>query len=260
MLKVRIARPDDADSIVELVRGGFDKKRLGTLIYGCRGMNRYIRQQLNAPGEISDTAFFVAENRGSLVGCAELRLHHDAIFLNVICTSSSHRGRGVGTKLLYDALVTVKKESQRKISLDVFCDNFPARSWYEQLGFKPEYYNAWWSIALSQRMARPQGQISGYALAEACQRVFGFSSLVLATSRNSYSIGRLANNWFRVTQQDILSDGEALSCLRILDDQRRLLGIFREDPQVVLPGNAEQICRSSRMTMKMDALLRKLSV
>ena len=259
MLTVRPARQDDARAIVALVRAGFDKKRLGATIYGCKGMNSYIRQQMSVPDGLSDTVYIVGESRGSTFGCVEFKFLQDTIFLNYICVSHYHRQKGLGRELLRKALIIAKKDVRSKISLDVFCDNTAAISWYEKLGFKTDYYNNWWNIALPKTNKSPKGIISAYGQANVCQRAFGFSQFGLTTGKNTYSIGRLGSAWFRVTQSEVLSDKEALTCLHVLDAKRKLLGIFPEDSKLRNPRMADMFCRSARMTMRLDKLLRSLS-
>ncbi len=258
MLKVRPARTGDAAGIVKLVRGGFDRERRGTLVYGCAGAAAYVRNQIELPRGLSESVYVVAEQRRTLAGVVELRRLADGLFLNVIATAAGCRGSGIGRELLHGALALAKPGGHRRIILDVFEDNERARGWYERLGFEEEYRSLWLSVPLPKTKGMPQGIIAGYGQAEECQRALGFSRFTLTTAKGEYAIGRLGRAWFRTTQREILSDRHALACLGMVDRKRKLLAIVR-GKRDRLPVRARTICRSVRMSMDLAVLMRRLS-
>ena len=50
----------------------------------------------------------------------------------------SHRGKGIGKKLLYDCLQRVKSTGIEKVELEVFSDNGIAKKLYHSAGFEQE--------------------------------------------------------------------------------------------------------------------------
>ncbi len=258
MLKVRFARPRDTAPIVNLVRGSFDKQRRGTLIYGCRGAAAYLRNQIGLPRGLCDTVYVVGERSRAIVGVVELRRLKGGLFLNMIATAPGRRGRGIGSELLHGALALEKTAGRRRIDLDVFEDNERALAWYERLGFKRGFSSIWLSVPLPRTKGLPRGTIAGYGQAEECQRALGFSQFTLITPGGSYAIGRLGNAWFRTTQREILSDHDALACLGGVDGNRDLLAIIRGSADR-RPARARIMCRSLRMSMDLELLMRKLA-
>ena len=259
MLKVRTARPKDVDTFVKVVRGGFDRHHLRFMIYGCKGAAEYLRNQLTLPHRFCDTVHVVGEQRDSLVGAVELKLQHDGLFLNYIATAPEQRRKGIGRELLYRSLLSSRKRHQNKITLDVFQDNKPAYQWYERLGFRRKFSNLWLSIPLADVDDDPRGTITGYGQAQVCQQSLGFSQFTLMTDKGVYNIGRLGSAWFRTTQEELLVDRDALTCLRVLDRKRKLLAIVREDVRSRFPKKASSISRSLRMAMDLNVLLNHLA-
>jgi len=98
--------------------------------------------------------------------------------------------------------------------------------------------------------------ISGYPQAKICQERYGFSTLKLNTSGREYQVGCLGNDWFRVTQPEILADADALSTLHLFDGHRRILALLRDDRMPhPLPAGAREIVRSRRMSIDLEQLL-----
>jgi len=255
--RIRLAYGGDSNQIVDLIRNSFDKDILSALLYGCKGISSYIKEQILVPNNLSDTKYFVAEDAGSISGCIELRLMKDAIFLNYICTSQQKREKGLGNKMLYHAIEHVKTRAHSKMSLDVFINNSVARQWYENLGFSEEYRIDWWKIPVVVKGNDP-GYVSGYPQASKCYNEWGFSSFTTMTQSSSYSVGCLGPSWFRITDPALLDDQSAMACLKTLDPDRMILGLFRDDSRFVVPDNAMKFCTSARMSVALDELLQTL--
>lgn len=257
MQRIRPANASDSDQIVGLIRDSFDKEILSAMLYGCKGIGPYIQEQISIPDDLSDTRYFVAEDADSISGCTELRLLKDTIFLNYICTSQQKREKGLGNKMLYQAIEYVRNNAHSKMSLDVFVDNTVARQWYEKLGFRAEYRIDWWKIPFVADSSMP-GKVSGYPQATKCYNEWGFSQFTAMTQAGSYTVGCLGPSWFRVTDPALLSDKSALSCLKTLDPDRMILGLFRDDGSFTVPDNAKKFCVSARMTIALDELFQNL--
>jgi len=258
MICIRLASCIDAPKIVSLVRKSFNSRILNAMIYGCAGITQYLKSQISIPSGLSDTVYVVAESGGVIVGCVELRLLGDTIFLNYICTSRKMRNKGLGKKLLKKAVLIVKCRNHRRMALDVFADNHVAKQWYSKLGFARNYTTGWYSFPVVYKKTGLVGKVSGFPQADLCHARFGFSQFSVHASKNSYSVGRLGNDWFRVTQKEILQDAEAVNTLAKLDARRKILGLFCVSKGQTLPRGADVLCESERMTVDLPILLRAI--
>jgi GNAT superfamily N-acetyltransferase len=252
---IRPAIDTDSEFIVQLIQQSFDAHILDAMIYGCHGIENYVRACILAPDKITDTVYFVAENDHRIVGCIELRLIGKVIFLNYICTEKKIRHKGLGSELLRKAIQLIGTTSYDKMSLDVFHDNLVAKTWYEKLGFISEYDTVWWSIPMVDHPNAVKGKISGIAHANVSLREFGFSQFSLSTETTSYNVGKMGCDWFRISQEGLLNDDQALATLYQLEPARKILGLFRENAMLPSLERAKLFCRSARMSANLDSLL-----
>lgn len=81
--------------------------------------------------------FIVGELNGRVVGYAEWESHLPVAHLNRIAVHPDERGRGIGGRLLSDALGTVWQNGVEEVSLNTQRHNRPARRLYEGFGFQP---------------------------------------------------------------------------------------------------------------------------
>jgi ribosomal protein S18 acetylase RimI-like enzyme len=253
-MEIRYAVPADAKAIVSLTEAGFRKELLNAMIYGCNGVTGFLERQISIPLEIADTVYIIAESDDVVVGFVEFRIYSDSVFLNYIGTSPQARHKGLATKLLGQGLLMVRTKHHKRMSLDVFRDNIVAQSWYEKLGFTAEYNAGWYKLAQEEidDSNNLQGRVSGYSQSNLCYDEFGFSQFNITTAKGSYSVGMLGQEWFRVTQSELLFDASALFCLNSIDINRSILGLFKENEQAKLPSGAVCFCRSIRMNIELD--------
>jgi ribosomal protein S18 acetylase RimI-like enzyme len=253
-MKIRYAEPADATAIVSLTKAGFRQELLNAMIYGCNGIVEFLERQISIPLEITETVYIVAEQDDVVVGFVEFKIYSESIFLNYIGTSPQFRHKGLALKLFDHAVLMVRTKHHKRITLDVFSDNVVAKSWYERLGFTAEYNSGWYRIVQSDvgEGDHQQGRVSGYSQSNLCYAEFGFSQFNITTADGHYGVGMLGQEWFRVTQLELLFDAAALSCLNLIDSNRVILGLFRETDQTKLPLGAVCFCRSIRMNIQID--------
>lgn len=253
-MKIRYADPADATAIVSLAKAGFRQELLNAMIYSCSGIVEFVERQISIPQEFTDTVYIVAESNKIVVGFVEFKIYSESIFLNYIGTSPEFRHKGLGLKLFGESVLMIRTEYHKSISLDVFSDNVVARSWYERLGFAQEYNLGWYRILQPNRCEadHQQGRVSGYSQSKLCYEKFGFSHFNVATAKGEYAIGMLGQEWFRVTQSQVLFDGAALSCLNLIDSNRVILGLFKEKDLSQFPLSADCFCHSIRMNIQLD--------
>lgn len=258
----RPARPEDAPGIVDVVRSGFSAAELDLMIYGCRGIQRFVALQLARLASGADTVYTVAEAAGGRVAaCVELRLTPSATYLNYISVTAKLQASGLGRRVLLAALRPDAVPSG-VISLDVFERNLPAIAWYERLGFERVSTGEWWSLplpAVVPEPASPPAVVSGYPQAAVCHEAFGFSQVTLMTPLGSYAVGRIAERWLRLTDPAALADPGVPAVLRRLGN-RRILAVSAPDrlgPDLV--GGGQLLQRTFRMTAAADTVRTRLS-
>ncbi|HEX8674256.1 MAG TPA: GNAT family N-acetyltransferase [Longimicrobium sp.] len=259
-VRVRPATADDAGAMVAVIREGFAPELLDAMIYGCAGMERFIRDELELPPDLCDRTYTVAERDGRVLGCVELRRLPGTLILNYIAVGAEMRSSGVARQLLLEAIVQAGGERYGSMVLDVFTDNEVARGWYQRLGFAAGDHAGWWSVPmLHAAPGAPHAVVNGFPQAQASQLRFGFSQLDVATPDGSYAVGRMGAKWFRLSQAAALRDDALLATLRLLDPARGLLLILPEGqlPADAAPG-AVRLTESVRMSIGIPELLGRL--
>jgi ribosomal protein S18 acetylase RimI-like enzyme len=223
-IQVRFAEPRDAPQIADLFSRGFRADVAQLLVYGCRGASEYIRMQLASAVSTAESAYFVAQTANGIIGAAELRRQPDRLFLNYIAMDPSHRGQGVGAILLL-AAVGMSGVSSGQIGLDVLHDNVRAQQWYCSLGFVTRTSTEFLEIAPPGGADVGAAYVSGLAQADLCQGRFGFSKFNLVTKKGTFSVGRIGDTWFRLTDLPALWDPEVFAALNLLDPGRRIFAV-----------------------------------
>jgi GNAT superfamily N-acetyltransferase len=228
---IRQASPPDAGEVVDLVRQSFRPEDLALTIYGCSGIAEYLRREFAAPRN----AYLVAETEGRMDGFLEMR---PGPSLNYIAIDRAHRGKGIGRELLFSALAGA---AGSRLTLDVFEHNTPALAWYQKLGFQNYGRTAIWRVQAVDCPPAPV-YLSGLSQADTAHRVFGFSNFALSSGGRDFTIGRLGEHWFFITDRALLSDSGVLRALRTIDSSREIL--FRGE---ALPIPGEPLLWSLRM-------------
>lgn len=221
---IRLAKPDDSETIVKILRDGLGERLLKYTIYGTHGMAAFVQAQITNYN-FGITRYFVSEEAGEIVGFAEFRLLAKEIFLNNIYVATHGRGTGSGKALLHAGLVLAQERGLSRIGLDVFSDNTKALSWYEKLGFEVNDEFVWLEMELRSDFTVQNLKILNLPFAECIRRDFGFATLDIETPSGSCSVGMLNDHFYRVTAPDILKDQELLAYLKLLGPSKKMLYI-----------------------------------
>ena len=144
MIRIRRAEPGDAAALVRLAEAvGREQERWILASEGWRSIGderRYLKTVLRHP----DAAVFVAEDDGVVVGRLSLSRDPNPASRHVadlgLMVAASHRGKGIGTMLLEEAVNWSRRSEIRKLELHVFPWNAPALRLYESFGFEREGY------------------------------------------------------------------------------------------------------------------------
>lgn len=94
----------------------------------------------------SNRSVRVAEEDGIVCGLVAFRTMADEAEILNLAVDSTRRRRGIGSRLMKDALASCKEAGVKKIFLEVSDSNVAARNFYSRMGFiqvgrRREYYS-----------------------------------------------------------------------------------------------------------------------
>ncbi len=271
--RIRPARASDAAAILAIYGHGFPDALKQFTALGSPGAAVYLKALLEEGRQGGATPFWVAchvDDDNAVTGFVQWRLAGEVAVLNNIYVDPKCRAARVGTTLLAESLENLHWPCPT-IELDVFEHNDRARAWYERLGFAECARQTWYTSAswrppqASERKpaTRPGGDylIDGLPQADAVHAAFGFSQFQLTTARDTYRIGRLGSEWFRLFSPLVLADGAALTALHRLDAHRRLFLIAGSDkPMEDWPNVAlRKVAGSCHMRARREAVIAHLA-
>ena len=233
--------------MADLFCGGFRPDVAQLLVYGCKGASEYIRMQLASGVPGAESAYYVAQTSDGIIGAAELRRQPNRLFLNYIAVHPNHRGHCVGA-ILFSAAVEMSGVSPGQIGLDVLHDNVRALQWYSRLGFATRTSTEFLDLASPSGADKEPAYVSGLPQADLCQERFGFSKFNLITRKGSFSVGRIGDTWFRLTDLTAIGDPAIFAALNLLDSGRRIFAVV---PASSVPPT--QVVRLMAKTYRMEA-------
>jgi GNAT superfamily N-acetyltransferase len=248
---------------VEIIRDEFPSELLPYTIFGCHGIERYLRDTI-AHQNWGNSAWYVLCAEDSRAdGFVEIRRTIHSLFTNHLYIASSARGPGVGTSLWFHGLNWARNPEQSSAGCDVFDSIYAVRRRrHRALGFQHAFEQLWVEAAPDDwgNQDAHTWYAGGLALADRIHENYGFSEFDLHTRSNRYRIGRLGRRFFRATDAAVFSDPSVPHALRTLDPRRSLFCVDKTDRLCgVPPENATLRARSVRMTADVDEVLERLS-
>ena len=256
-IQIRFAEPKDAAQIADLFCSAFRPDFAQLLIYGCRGASEYIRMQL-APGLApAESAYFVAQARGDIIGAAELKRQSNRLLLNYISVHLGYRGQRVGVTL-FSAALRMSGVNSGQIGLDVLHDNVSALQWYSRLGFATRTSAEFLELAPPSGVDKEPAYVSGLPQADLCQERFGFSKFNLITGKGTFSVGRIGDPWFRLTDLAAVGNPAIFAALNLLDPKRRIFAVVPAS-SAPLAQVVRLLAKTHRMEAEIPHLMSSLS-
>lgn len=256
-IQVRPAEPKDAELIADLFLRISHPDVAQLLICGCKGASEYIRMQLSSRFPIPESAYFVAHVPDKIIGAVELRRQPNRLFLNHIAVQQRYRGKGVGA-VLFSTAVKMSGLSSGQIGLDVFHENTGALRWYIRLGFTIRTSAEFIEIAPPCETDGAPAYISGLPQADLCQERFGFSKFNLITRTGTFSVGRIGDTWFRLTDLAAVDSPSIFVALNSLDPGRRVFAIVPAS-SAPLAQVVRLLAKTHRMEAEIPDLMSSLS-
>ena len=258
MGRIRTTEVADVPQIVELLRQGFPADLLRYMIFGSVGIGAFL-EDLIRRSDVPRGGPFIVSTQGDVVEAfAEIRSTAEGLFLNQIFVRADFQKRGIGSRLLLEAVDLARRPEHAAISLDVMAENRVARQWYESIGFQAVQERVWLVRPISDIEAAGDCSWSADGLPQADRNhaIFGFSEFSLKTPTETYRVGRLGNDLFRTTDAKLWLDRSAWTALRTIDPRRDLLGLLDPQPADKFDlGGSQLKARSIRMSASIDDVL-----
>ncbi|WP_416826528.1 GNAT family N-acetyltransferase [Ectobacillus polymachus] len=226
--KIRPLTASDSDQVILLIENGLPAPIFQCTIYSCRGYQSYLEALLTISQfspEQTMVHFIGAYKRDELVGFSEWRIEGSNLHLTNLFVKPEMRGSGVGSKLVQTGVEMTCELGLRSITLDVFESNKGAISWYKRLRFK-EVTTTYWYVGtnpVSSIQTDLSYKIINYATTKASHLKYDFSTLVIKTQHQLYTVGLLNKTFFKITNQSALDDIALLQALFSLDPVRSIL-------------------------------------
>lgn len=194
-ISIRPAVVSDVKDIVQLVRASFNREYLISSIYQCHGIEKFITAEIQ--NHNSPYLYYVVVQDKTIVGYTEYKMFPDLdmVFLNIIATSSQHKGSGVGKSIFnFTKKIFLQKEI-KSIGLDVFFSNTVARNWYLSLGFSEgESKNVGRYRKGEESTGFDNIFILNYPQYSELLKIYGFTYLNLIIEKSKVDIGIINTN------------------------------------------------------------------
>lgn len=221
---------DFTAEVIRLHHTAFPPEQTAGTIYACAGAGRYLASLVAFPQFQQEHVLWGAWKGDRLVGYAHFRALPDSWHLNNIAVLPGCQGQGIG-RLLWTAFCdAARRRGFRALTLNVDSENRAAVRWYRRQGMHQTgatwRHEAGLRPAPAHEQARRSLRLVGWEEAEAWQALYGFSKFEIAANDRSWTIGRMGERHFKVSQP-LPADVE--SALAQIDSARCLL-IFSPEP------------------------------
>jgi ribosomal-protein-alanine acetyltransferase len=122
--QIRIASEADLENIMQIEKA-------------CFGNDAWSKSNMTSEILAPHTTYVVAEESNSLIGYAGLSklASSTSCDIQTIAVSESHRGLGVGRKLMESLLAFARAQKAKEVFLEVREDNLTPQKLYSSLGF-----------------------------------------------------------------------------------------------------------------------------
>lgn len=234
-MKIRIEplKGKVAHLIPKLIESGMDKDIFSLTIFSSKGYEAYLKKLLIIPEENRRVKLYGAYVDGDLAGYTEWRIFENSLFLNNIYIFPEYRGLGIGKSLLEKHGNELLEEyGKSNITLDVFDNNAGAVRWYEKMGFVKQT-STYWYVGEQPSLPRDclpyECYIENYPNAEVEQKAYDFSMFTCSTKDGVYQIGRIRNQFYRLTNPKSLNNDDLLQFLYQFDPNRKMLLLTSEE-------------------------------
>lgn len=214
----RVAGPGDARNILALHRAAFQRgvHRYSIYRHG-HGVATYLAELLG--GSPPNHVFYVAEDGGRCVGYGHFLRGDGFSHLNYVAVDGRRRGLGIASRLfgLWEADAALTPGAS--LRLDVSTWDHLALAWYRRRGFSQV------SETRVYRLRKRRGPVPPYRVLDAQEAdrrhaAFGFSQLQVQLEGHTWTVGRVSDRYFRITDPP---SGDLVASLQHLDPHRNII-------------------------------------
>lgn len=230
-VSIHLLQELEIEEAVELVRSSFNKLHLETSIYRSQGIGGFILSELS--NKYSPYKYFVAKIDGAVVGFTEFKMFKDSntAFLNMVATSSNHKGKGIASKLLNYAISFFKDLQFDNLQLDVFESNVIAKNWYEGIGFSLESKSFFYKyVGEENNTFDDRILVNNFGQFQCLYNGFGFSFLQVFIDCKHFSIGAIDKN---LILKDTVLTSDNINSLRLYLKRFNLYNVFYIGKEIV---------------------------
>ncbi|MDD6210597.1 MAG: GNAT family N-acetyltransferase [Bacteroidales bacterium] len=253
-LQIHLSIPKDIPDIIRLVRDGFKENIVDKLIYSCKGIDKYIGEQLD--DDLSKTKYISVRQGDKMVAFLEYRYLPASLCLNYIVIDKNFRGKGYASVILGKSLELLNS-AYKELVLDVFDYNEKALNWYLKKGFVRIGETYWYEILNSVDEAEYEHvAILNKEDTFFLYNMYGFCMLELLSGNKKYLLGLLGEDWIRINSIDILQNKNVFCFLKKEFPKRRLFALLDADiDQSAITGiDYKIILKSYRMSVNLNTI------
>lgn len=122
-ISIEEMRPEDLDEVLAIERRSFP--------------SAWSRQSYERELRNGNSYYFVAREEDRVAGYVGMWVIRDEAHVTTLAVRPDCRRRGLGRRLLAQAISIARSNRAGKLTLEVRAGNLPARSLYERFGFEP---------------------------------------------------------------------------------------------------------------------------
>lgn len=226
---IREAENNDISRIIEIMTQQINNTILEKTIYGAKGIDKYLIDNLNKKEEYQEKINMVYEIDGLVVGYVELLLESENLFINYIVIDKRYTGKGIGKELLNSAIDKCSLNRKFKyIFIDVFNKNIRAKEWYKKIGFKEVSRTKWIEINIQSNYKFTDYdniKITNYEKAKKQHDELGFAIYFIEDNKKIYKIGFI-NEILKLYDYSIIDNYKLIAFIKREFNYKKVWGAF----------------------------------
>lgn len=152
---IRKAQPEDIPAILRLLEQVRAVHHAARPDLFRKTGTKYSAGDLSQMLNHTDNPVFVAEENGELTGYVMCQIRQadgaaqqpvKTLYVDDLCVSGKHRGRGIGRQLMEHAREYAREKSCHNLTLHVWEGNPAARAFYDSMGMETQYTCLEWVL------------------------------------------------------------------------------------------------------------------
>jgi hypothetical protein len=255
-MTVEAARAGDGEQVGHLLAAAHAPAHQQLTVWSSPRIGRYVEDLIEGSLPQESPAFTVIRRHGVITGVVYLRSILGGIFIDSLYADETTRKEQLTNLLIYRSLVDYSRPHPSPVvRFDVFESKRAVRAWQQRiLGAREGVRRTWWRLPLPEE-GRADGKVTGLPDADRIHERWGFSKLQVATTKGTYTVGRLPGPYFRLAEPLDAHDPALFRTLASLDPARELFVTGEKDRQAEGGRRIDVLIRSR---VELPELLRRL--